>query len=1727
MKRKITKRVIAGALAVLVGCSSFLQGMAGVSVYASGTAMEPDGLQAETAAVRTEKQLPMLEEVIGQLGADEIVTAEDYALTVGEAFDAACNYTGLSFDDTKVKVTYKGAKSTDGRQYDRNTTGTYQAVYYVEPVSGNPSYQITRNIIVGVKEPETQPDGSQGGTEDESSPEDGDADAEPEPEIKEQLLNEPEMPKNAEGTVNVNDEDNGIFLSVVSASATLSRAAATLVKGEIIAYPTSLGNYSTHYFTVNGKVAYCLESSKAAPPSSSYVASEYESNLKLQKILYYGYGGPGDITDSYMPGFSWQTKYVFTHVAASYSYVGTAGFYGCTMESVQACGLWDYIQYIYSLDAPPTAEISLSPTGAEAYESGDLQRTERFKLTGDSSNYITVSLPDNVTYHSGDTTKSSGSVKIYGGTSFYFSAPKTVTGTWSSGTLNGQMATQWKTMVLSTSGDVQDVGYGAFFDEPHSSVSFKVKWMDLAKVKVIKQDAESSVKLSGAVFGIYSDKACTNLITKMPATDSSGAAEVEIPKTQDTVYLKEISAPIGYKIDTSAYNVNLVAGKSTTVTVGNHEQKGRITVRKQGEELVKIQGDKVNQEFIYENTAYAEAKYKVYAAETIYSQDQKTKIHESGDLVAELTTGADGSATTGDLYLGKYRVVEEKAPANLVIGKSEADRTHYVTLSYAGQTVEIAKGETTYHNERPSVEVKAVKKSVNDGVTLEGAVFGLFAGSDIKKADGTVLVSKGTQISQAISGADGIASFVTDMPIGYTYYIKELTAPEFYYMSNEIFTFRYTYANDTTYTYAFEGAFQNEEVRGEVHINKIDIDAQDFISQGDASLSGAKYGLYAAEDIQYPNQKSGLVHKKDELVAQGVISKEGTLDFTDLYLGNYYVKEIEAGAGYLVDETSYPVKVNYEGQEVKIVHRYVTVKETVKKQAFQLIKISEDGEQTETDLVEGAGFKIYLISSLSGIQDGTHKPADGKAFTAADFIGYDYSREETAWYYENGKKINVPELLTDAKGYLRSPELPYGTYVIFESTTPDNLQTVNPFIVTISNDSREPQAWRVFDDRPFQFYFKIIKKDAQTQQAVLNNSASYKVFDVEADAYVEMIVRYPKYEKISVFETNEEGYLITPEQLKAGTYRIEEVRAPVFYVQPGYEMALELDDVEIPLNQTVTGGEYHDAAKAGIVVTVDSNTAHQVEEETGKTIILVEQYNDEAVGSLKLMKRGEKLAAVQAQEEKLTAKLKNVFAGIVNQISHFLFDKDAVSAVTGYTFDYEIGGMEGAGFNVYAKETIYTPDGQTDEAGNRIVRFEKDQLVEILVTDENGEASLNNLPIGSYYLEETKAGANCVLDTEIKEFEITYHGQETAVDYITMDLTNERQKIEIKILKSDAETKKAIEGVQFALFNEEEITGARGEVLLAEDTLIEFAVTDKDGKLIFKSDLPHGKYYAVEVKQKAGYLPYEETIRFDAAYRDSSETVIRLRSEVENQPTVTEFTKVDITDEAEIEGATLQVIKDGKIIEEWVSGKKPHIIYALDPGDYILHEELASEGYLVASDVSFTVEETGKVRQVMMKDERAAGRLVILKTDADTKDSLEGVEFTLTKKESGEEVGKLITDKDGRAESGLLPIGTFENGTFKEKTVYVLTETKGLEGYDKNEETYEIIFEYQDGNTPVIEVVKEITNQKTKSNEAKSNAPKTGDTTDILYAVAALVVAGGTSVYVGLRMVRRRKKKSL
>lgn len=1769
MRKTWKKRCTAGFLAVLLGCSSLFVG--------TGSAMAAPLEQSENKA---ETQ------------------AEDITIQQGEMFDPASDFKGITVKDGE-KISFVLSADKEGKLFDADRPGTYDCIYQVQKPSGE-TYEITRKIIVKEK-----------GKEGESPRKD-------KKQKKEQKNGEEDAePDGANLDTSALKEEEGVLFSVVPSSMEQAREKASLIKGDRIQYPSDLGSYSTCYFYVNDRIAYCLESNLQSPPSSDYVAEIYESNLNLQKVLYYGYGGPGDLTGEYLKNYSNDVKYVLTHLAASYCYGGAeVAFVGCTQDGLKRYGVMEYINYLCGQEAPPSAAISLSSTKETAFLEGAVQKTKNITLNGDHRNYITLPLPEGVTYH--DTAgkeQKGGSIQIYGGTTFYFTAEKNVHGTWNSGDLGGQVGAQWKTLVVSTGSGNQDVGYGDFYEEPSAKVSFSIQWMDISWIEVIKEDAKSSVKLAGAVFGIYRDPACTDLILEMPPTDEKGATKAELTKTQDTIYIKEITAPKGYKLNTTAYNVNLEVAETQTVTVKNEEQKGKIVVHKQGEKLTGVSGEEGNLQFLYTNTAFAGAKYKIYAAEDIYSQDKQTKIYQAGDLAAELETKEDGSCSSDMLYLGTYKVVEQQAPDSLTIGKTEEERTHMVTLSYAGQTVEVVEEETQYENARPKVSVEVLKQSSNDDAALKGAIFGLYANEDITGADGSVLVTKGTLIQKAESGGNGKALFTADIPIGFHYAVKEIQAPSLYFKGNDSYEFFYEYKNDTTYTYTFTHTFQNKEVRGEVHIKKIDKDTQDSVSQGDGDLNGAVYGLYAAEDIQHPNGKTGLLYKKDQLVVQGTIEK-GVLNFEDLYLGKYYVQEISPppSNAYLLDQTKYPVELAYEGQDVEIVQKNVTVVETIKKQAFQLIKISDDGSQTETELLEGAGFKVYLIRELSKVKDGSLKPSNGTEYTPQDFIGYDFSKEKTASYYENGEKIQTEEMFTDKKGYLCSPELPYGKYVCIESTIPENVEGIQPFLVTIDEDSREPQVWRVFNDRPMQFYFKIIKKDAQTELPILKNSAHYKIYDVEKKKYVKMKVRYPKPETIDVFETNEEGYLLTPEPLKMGTYRIEEVKSPENFVQTGFEQALKNGEEFLPLNEVTAEGTYEKAPRESITIKVDSNTAHEMEEETGKYIVVVEVKNDEAVGSLTIQKTGEMLVGAEKITDQILTKLKNGLAKAVNQVSTLFTGEEVMETEKGYAFSYEEQGLAGAEFSIYARETIYSPDGQMDSEGNRIIRFEKDALVGKIVTDEKGKGTLNNLPIGKFYIKETKTGTSFVLDPKEQDFEITYQGQEVAVDYVTKEIKNQRQKVEIEVLKKSEATKEPLEGVSFGLYAGEDIVNAAGNVVVKKDELVAVEKTDKEGKLKYSDTIPHGKYYLRELEGLPGYLPYEEKIEIDASYTDPKLEVISIQKEVENQPTKVEITKTDITGEKEIEGAKLQILDaEGNVVEEWTSAKESHLIYALKPGKYILHEEqapiengyvkaedveftveetgeiqkvsmkddhtkveitktditgeqeiegaklqvldeegniieewtstkepyrieylqpgktyvlheeAAPEGFLIAEDVEFTVEETGEIQKVSMKDEVPMGQLVIKKTDAEDQTPLANVEFELKNKETEEVVGKLTTDKDGVATSELLPIATYKDGKPVAPITYALSETKPLDGYEKSTETYEVTFSYVDAKTKVIEMVKEIQNRKIPQTPEKTEEVKTGDQTMLLLPIGIAVVAI-LGISIVLWRIRRTKR---
>ena len=184
-------------------------------------------------------------------------------------------------------------------------------------------------------------------------------------------------------------------------------------------------------------------------------------------------------------------------------------------------------------------------------------------------------------------------------------------------------------------------------------MDFSVTWVSQASVSIVKKDKKTNAAVVGAVYGLYSDPDCTNLIMEMPATDANGASSVTLNKTQDMIYLKEISGPTGYLLDTAVHNNQVVT---------DEEQKANLTIYKEGEVLTGANVTEEGVSFVYEKRRQKGAVYNVYAAADIKRADG-TVVYKQGALVKEnLTTGDDGSATLKGLYLQSNRDESSNKP---------------------------------------------------------------------------------------------------------------------------------------------------------------------------------------------------------------------------------------------------------------------------------------------------------------------------------------------------------------------------------------------------------------------------------------------------------------------------------------------------------------------------------------------------------------------------------------------------------------------------------------------------------------------------------------------------------------------------------------------------------------------------------------------------------------------------------------------------------------------------------------------------------------------------------------------------------------------------------------------------------------------------------------------------------------------------------------------------------
>lgn len=1722
MEKNWKKRWMAGAMAFALCCTTLLQtGASAVSAAEVGGVSAQSETQIE---VQTETQTETQTEKSEEELIEETVADPELALMVteGEAFDIQNDFTGLKLSEGD-HVELKKAAMEDGTVFDYNHAGTYKCVYLVTPASGE-AYLVARNITVTPREAET--DGSNGGQEQESG--DDEPEADPvlptiSPEDAPETLEEPEETEEpeeeeAEGFSDEEPEDGSHQVDIVQGNefnieldhedgryqtGETVNFSGDIPQGSLIAVGTSLveanqtentedllyaevsydegtnsfsfempeddvalsvlydqaeGGISTvaasdgdlwddstdieantYYYYSDGKLhpfdsvmgqggndsykyirykaggktytvyAYCMQHSKQSPPSGTTYKNMVEldeggDDRYLRKAMFYGYGGPGwggtfngynikSIMEKY--GCSSETR-AMQHYLVDYLYDGESGF-GGSLSTTAKNMLKEIKAALAKMPDPTTMELT---PGLSASANGNQSPT--FTWKANAAFVITVHLENGVSLVNETTGKTgTGNVSVKGGEKFHLKAT-----TQNIGSLKGKYAItsnyplNFHAMLLKLANS-QDIGFGYYTDT--LELNLEVDWPDEATVKIIKKDKGSNALLAGAVYGIYADEACTKLIKKMPATNAKGESEVKITKTQDTVYLREISGPSGYVLDTKAYGVKLVVGQTASKNLTDKEQKGALTIYKEGEVLTGAAVTENGVTFTYEKRKLKGAVYSVYAGADIKAADG-TLIYKKGALVKDnLVTGDDGSVTLKDLYLGTYTVSETKAPDNYVCkGESKT-----VELVYAGQTVEVQTGSATFLNERQKAAVRVEKQDEETKNPLSGGIYGLYAAEDIK-VDGKTVVPKGTLIEKATTGADGKASYKAELPINYSYSIREIQAPELYLRNSEdTYTFTFKFTNDKEEKVNFSHTFTNKRVNATIDLVKEDSETGNS-AQGDAVFEGAIYGLYAREDINHPDGRNGVLYKKDEQVATLTTDKEGKASVSNLYLGKYYLKEITPPVGYLLDEEEHDVNCNYEGDQVETVKRNTVSKEDVIKQPFQLIKAA-DNDKTDADLLKGAGFSAYLLSSLTVKDDGS----------------YDFTNATPIVLTKDGKT----EMFTDERSYACSIPIPYGRYIVRETTTPHNFMPVDDFIVTVTENSSTPQVWRVLLDDEFKAKLKIVKQDDETKQPVLLANTEFKVYDLDAKKYVEQVTTYPNTVVHKSYFTDENGYLILPESLKCGNYRIEEVSAPDGYTQ---------------------NTQY-------VEIKVDKNTAYQMDSVSGDAIITVTYENHPVKGKLVIHKSGETLKS---------------------------FKKD---------FVYEETSLEGAEFEIYAAEDIFTPDHQMDEQGNRHVIYAKDTLVKTVTTDKNGEAVIKDLPLGKYRVKETKAPAGFVLNPDSQEVSFIYKDQNTPEIEEKLEFSNERQKVELSVEKQDAETGKALKGATFGLYNKEAISSG-DKVVVKADTLLQEITSNEKGKAAFSLDLPLGRYYVKELQAPAGYVSSDEILEFDATYQGQDVKTIKLKSVKKNQPTTVEVTKADITTGTELDGASMSVLdKDGNVIDSWTSVKdSPHVIKRLQVGKtYILREELAPYGYLRATDVEFTISDTAEVQKVKMEDEVPVARLLVNKKgefldSVSLLDNAKGmiehlfnyvtgnltdVTFNVYAAEAiraadgvsadyyaaDELVGSITTDGNGIAQMDNLPLGR-----------YYIVEKETAHGYVLDNERRYVDLTYRDQDTPLV-----------------------------------------------------------
>ena len=1170
----------------------------------------------------------------------------------------------------------------------------------------------------------------------------------------------------------------------------------------------------------------------------------------------------------------------------------------------------------------------------------------------------------------------------------------------------------------------------------------------LASDRTVKISGTSKVDGTVAKYGVYTDKACKNKVGEI-TIGKDGTGSIQLPEKQ--YYVKEISAPTGYSISEEVFA--LKADENVFVT--EDFSRGTIKVNKTADDGI-VSG----------------REFKVTGNDGS-SYTKKTKANGvaefSGLKVYNTSTGKAITYTVSEINVDtRYEVPKAQ---NVTLTSGDVDLTVNVK----------------FNNQLKTGSIKINKQS-----------------EDNQNGDREFTITGNGKTYTIKTGSDGIA-ILSDIPV-YNSRNKKIV----YTISEKNVPVRYVVPADQTATLTSDATttktFKNILKKFTLEVTKQD--AEMVTAQGNGTLAGAVYGLY----------------KDGELADTYTTDENGYFKTKEYVCGNYTVQEISPSEGYLLDKTVYSVGAEAENYFIEHNPLSMTVTEDVIKGNIAIIKHSNDGStQIETPEV-GAEFEVYLKSSGS---------------------------------YANAKDSEKDCLVCDENGFAQTKDMPYGVYTVHQTVGWDGTEFIADFDVNISENG---QTYRyLINNAKFESYIKIVKVDSETGKIIPYEGAGFEIYDSNGQK-ISMTFAYPTPTTIDTFYTNSEGYLITPEVLPYGEYSLVEVQAPYGYALDKTPVAFSVssENAEKENSLTIVKVEKQNTAqkgkisvhKTGDIFTSVTTASSAYTNENGEMIVNPTTYTPVfADGDL-----SDAVFQVIAVEDIVTLDgTTRAYAGDV--VSEITTDENGYAETEPlYLGKYEVREIkapEGYVLNNEPKDVELTYAGQEFEVRDTVntafeneyqsvrislskvmesdeqfgiygkdcytsVRFglfaaenitaadgtviPADGLISEVSLDENMTAKFDvQIPFGRYYVQEIATDEHYVLNGEKYLVNFEYLGQDIrTVDIDCGQFVNLLKRGRIEGHKVDDKSE-PLENAVFGLFTADCVKFSR-------DTAIMTAASDENGYFEF-DDVPFGKYIVREIESPRGYILSDESYPVTVS---EDGNVVEITAV--NKPITVEISKRDVYGN-ELVGAEMVLENaDGETVDKWTSDGTNHIVSKLDAGEYVLKEIAAPDGYVIATDIKFTVDVYGNVT-VENVDSTAVsdnGYPLIVMVDDTTKVQISKQDIT-----TGEELPGAtlqIIDEDGNVVEEWVSTDEahFIEGKLIAGKEYTLRETIAPDGYEiANEIRFTV---NEDGSVTEVVMYDKLT--------PKTTTPYTGDNHSDFAAFALM----GASLIIFLVLIISRKK---